>query len=328
MKFSLNGKRVLIFGGTGSLGKTLIKRLLEFEIISVATFSRDEAKKVIINQMFPKVETFIGDVRDYDSVERAIFLYRPNVIINAAALKNVPEGEEFPFEFVKTNVLGTQNVVRACEKFDTNLWHNRVLSISTDKAAKPINAYGMSKALQEKIHLNGRGSLFNVVRYGNVLESRGSVIPFFKSLIEQGKDLPVTHQDMTRFFLSLDESVDLIFRALECEETRKIFIPKVKSARIWDLAEIMAENSGKAISPQLTSIRPGEKINEILISEEEMLRCEERENVSVIYTPNVKIKNIEKKLLKGMEEYSSNESNVLMSKEQLKVFLKEKGILS
>ena len=183
-------KRVLITGGTGSLGKSLIRRFQnKYEI---CVFSRCEEKHVEVKKLFPFVKSYIGDVRDYGAVYRALITTRPEIVINAAALKNIPECELFPEEALKTNTLGTCNVVRAIESLEHS--HvERCILISTDKGCKPTNAYAFSKAFAERIHLRGQGScLFNAVRYGNVLESRGSVIPFFKDRIKNRQTLPVT----------------------------------------------------------------------------------------------------------------------------------------
>ena len=276
-------KKYLIFGGTGSLGRVLTKKLLSLGY-EVTVFSRDEAKHVIFRSLFPTVKTIIGDVRDYAAVNRAIRDIMPNVIIFASAMKNVPEAEQFPMEAVKTNVLGTENVLEAsCNAlFIANrgiyIEPIKVLSISTDKATSPNTSYGFAKALQERIHLNYNSDklICNAVRYGNVLESRGSVIPFYKERIKNNQTLPLTDERMTRFFMSLSQSVDLILDALEDSEGGKVFVPKVKSSYIKTLAEVMCEyfmiDKSKI---ELTGIRPGEKIHESLISLEETFRTED-----------------------------------------------------
>ena len=317
-------KLYLIFGGTGSLGKVLVERILKDKKGFVFVFSRSEEKHVKIRQQFPQIRTIIGDVRDYDAVFKAIIDVDPTHIINAAALKNVPECEEFPLEAIKTNLLGSQNIVKAVE----NCIHYsdlKVLSISTDKACLPLNSYGMTKALQERIHLRGKRGIFNVCRYGNVLESRGSVIPFFKEKIEKNENLPVTHQDMTRFFMSLNQSVDLIFKALGDEEGGKVFIPKIKGARIIDLAEIMIEESKKNLSIEIVGIRPGEKFDECLVSESECLRTEEVGDTLIIHDILKPYKKYECNFLKGYRDYSSNGPSML--KEELRTFLKTNGVI-
>lgn len=309
---------VLIFGGTGSLGKTLVKRFLEKGKL-IVVFSRDEAKHHRMAQEFPNkiINYVIGDIRDYDSVERALRRYHPDVIINAAAMKQVPACEENPHEALRTNTIGSYNVVKAVETLDL---HAKVLSISTDKACKPVNSYGMTKALQERIHLNGRGrATFNCVRYGNVLESTGSVIPVFKKLKAEGKTITVTDERMTRFLMSLDQAVDLISRALDDSVGGKIFIPKVRSAKITDLARCFS-----AKPYEVTGIRPGEKIDEILISEEELLRVEDKGDIFVIHDFD-KWQNVPYEDNHPSKEYSSRSD--LMTYEALTQFLKEHNVI-
>lgn len=320
-----NSKKYLIFGGTGSLGKTLIARLLK-ENARVIVFSRDEAKHHKINLQYPNVKTIVGDVRSYDSVLRAISDVDPDIVINAAAMKQVPLCEEYPDEAVATNLVGTQNIIKAVESHCKNRHWSiplKVLSISTDKACKPVNSYGMTKALQERIHLkaNKKNHIHNCVRYGNVLESTGSVIPVFKERISKGQKLLVTHPNMTRFLLSLNEAVDLIFLALADDEGGKIFIPKVKSSFIVDLAtSLLKANGGSGI--EISGIRPGEKMHEILISEEECWRTEDKGNVFVVHDVN-----LTKQFDHLKEEYSSGSKQCLMSVEETYNFLGDRGAL-
>lgn len=329
----------LIFGGTGSLGKTLIERLLKQKKV-VVVFSRDEAKHHNLKLKFPEVKCIIGDVRDYDSVFQAIRSVSPKYIINAAAMKQVPICEEYPYEAVLTNTVGTHNIVKAVYAYYYG-WHHlptHIVSISTDKACKPVNSYGMTKALQERIHLKGNISnhmVHNCVRYGNVLESTGSVIPVFKQLFQDkikqgfregsccvdGPWLTITDERMTRFLLSLDEAVDLIFKALEDLEGGKIFIPKVKSSKITDLADAMIRHYGNA-HKKITGIRPGEKLHEILISEEELMRTEDLGDTFVIHDINSN-----KQFTQVIEEYNSSSPQCLMDSQQTYDFLKGHGVL-
>lgn len=316
----------LIFGGTGSLGTTLVDRLLS-ESKEVWVFSRDEAKHHKLKIKFPKVNIIMGDIRDYQSVFNAIRRVKPDIVINAAAIKQVPAAEDFIWEAVQTNINGAFNLANALESFTEK--RIKALSISTDKVAKPVNSYGMTKALQERIHLRAQDNtihIHNCVRYGNVLESTGSVIPVFKSQAYNYDNLKVTHPEMTRFLLSLDEAVDLIFEALEDDTGRKIFIPKIKSAKIKDLAEIIIEevqlaNDQDHVSQDMkieyTGIRPGEKIHEILISEEEISRTADWRKYYIIFDIKTKA---DFEYLK--EEYSSGSNLSLMSKLELKEFLK------
>lgn len=321
-------KKFLIFGGSGALGKTLTKRLLELNH-SVVVFSRDEAKQHKMRQEFEDddVEYIIGDIRDYDSVSRAVLKTQAEVIINAAAMKQVPACEFYPYEAVLTNTIGTRNLVKAIENAPILHVCTKVLSISTDKACKPVNSYGMTKALQERIHLNGEDNraVFNCVRYGNVLESTGSVIPVFKKRLQEGKGLKITHKDMTRFLLSLDQAVDLIFTALEDNVGGKIFIPKVPAAKITDLANILRMHYAKKMAVEMkdrfTGIRPGEKLDEILVSEEELMRTEDLGDVFVIHDIKSGWRFEDLK-----EEYSSKSD--LMNYQELKKFLEQHGVLS
>jgi UDP-glucose 4-epimerase len=316
-------EKYLFFGGTGALGKVLVRRLLH-EGKKVAVFSRDEAKHHAMRIAHGEVETIIGDVRDYRAVLDAVYKTKPTHIINAAAMKQIPLCEDFPYETVQTNVVGTQNVTRAAQHYarekDAPV---RALYISTDKACKPVNSYGMTKALAERIHL-----IFNeppklvctCVRYGNVLESTGSVIPIFKEKIKNGEPIYVTDAQMTRFWLNLEQAVNLIFDALADTEGGTIYVPKVPAARVVDVAECLAEDAGKVVTAQVSGIRPGEKLNEILLSEEELPRVEERVETYVIHDIRSK-----KKFDTVKEEYSSGKH--LMDKATLKNFLKQHHVI-
>lgn len=257
----------LITGGTGSFGKQFVKTLLEkYNPSRIVIFSRDELKQFEMAQEFsdtkyPSLRYFIGDVRDEARLKRA--MEGIDIVVHAAALKQVPTAEYNPFECIKTNVLGAQNVIEAC--LDSGV--ARVVALSTDKAAAPINLYGATKLCSDKLFTaanNVRGHRdirFSVVRYGNVMGSRGSVIPFFLECVKTGV-LPITDSDMTRFNISLQEGVDMVLWALEKAQGGEIFVPKIPSYRITDLA--------KAIGPDcdypVVGIRPGEKIHEEMIT--------------------------------------------------------------
>jgi FlaA1/EpsC-like NDP-sugar epimerase len=287
------GKKLLITGGTGSLGKVLVQRILGGEMgdpANVIVFSRDEAKQyfmrigyesqyaatdeVIYRNFQRKLQFWIGDIRDQDSVESA--LRNVDVVINAAAMKQVPTCEYYPYEAVRTNVEGAENIVRAIQKH--NLKVETVVGVSTDKACKPVNAMGMTKAIQERIFIQGNmrcpNTRFVCVRYGNVLASRGSVIPLFHSQIRNGGPVTITTPEMTRFLLSLHDAVDTIFAAVSFGLPGETYIPRVPSSRIVDVAKALID--GRPIKTVLTGIRPGEKIHEILISEEEAHRTADR----------------------------------------------------
>ena len=261
-------KSILITGGTGSFGKAFVKTVLERcpGIKRLVIYSRDELKQFEMSQQFteahyPALRYFIGDVRDADRLRRA--LEGIDTVIHAAALKQVPTAEYNPFEFIKTNVLGAQNVVEAC--LDTGV--KRVVALSTDKAAAPINLYGATKLCSDKLftaanNIKGpRDLFFSVVRYGNVMGSRGSVIPFFLERRKTGV-LPITDPAMTRFNISLQEGVDMVLWTLENAKGGEIFVPKIPSYHITDVA--------KAIGPEceypIVGIRPGEKIHEEMIT--------------------------------------------------------------
>jgi UDP-glucose 4-epimerase len=285
----LEGKRILVTGGTGSLGQTLIKRILTGEMgmpAQVTVFSRDEAKQHYMRLEFLHREAAtddviyrnskdilsfrIGDVRDYPALVTA--MRDMEIVFNAAALKQVPSCEYFPFEAVQTNVFGAVNIVRAVR--ENNLPVKKIVGISTDKACKPINVMGMTKALQERVLIEANrdceGVQFNCVRYGNVIASRGSIIPLFVEQIQKGEQVTITLPEMTRFLLSLDRAVDTVFEAIKSDARGVTFIPKVASAKITDVALTLMGDRQLPIA--YTGIRPGEKVHEIMVSEEECFR--------------------------------------------------------
>lgn len=295
----LTGKRIVITGGTGSLGKVLLRRLLSGEMgqpKKIIVFSRDEAKQhalrmeylqrkkatdeVIYRNFASLLEFRIGDVRDYHSVCEV--MRDADFVFNAAALKQVPTCEYFPFEAVKTNIVGPENIVRAIQELQLPV--ETVVGISTDKACKPVNVMGMTKAIQERVFIRGNlgcpSTRFICVRYGNVLASRGSVIPLFHEQIKTGGPVTITTTDMTRFLLSLDQAVDTVFAAVKYANRGETYIPKVPSAKIVDIVSALIGD--RLIETIITGIRPGEKTHEILISEEEATRTIDRGNYYVI----------------------------------------------
>ncbi len=283
------GKSILITGGTGSLGKILTRRILSGEMGTprkVIVFSRDEAKQLemrmaylqrrvatdeIIYRNFERtLEFVIGDVRDFHSV--ASVCAGADIVFNAAALKQVPSCEYFPYEAVRTNVDGPMMIVRAIR--DLRLPVETVIGISTDKACKPVNVMGMTKALQERVftaaNLQCPGTRFVCARYGNVLASRGSVIPLFHDQIRAGGPVTITTADMTRFLLSLDSAVDTVFAVVRDGRRGEIFVPRVPAAKVTHVAEALI--GSRPIEVRIIGVRPGEKIHESLISEEEAHR--------------------------------------------------------
>jgi len=285
----LEGKRLLITGGTGSLGHVLVRRVLTGELgvpARVVVMSRDEAKQhamrvayqkkpaatdEVIYHNFERLLQFrIGDVRDFRSVAAA--MREADIVVNAAAMKQVPTCEYFPYEAVRTNIEGAENIVRAIEEH--RLPVETVVGVSTDKACKPVNVMGMSKAIQERVFVQGNmrcpQTRIVCVRYGNVLASRGSVIPLFHEQIRSGGPLTITTREMTRFLLSLDDAVDTVFAVLQLGLRGETFVPNAPSARVMDIAHALIED--RPIEIVVTGIRPGEKTHEILVSEEEVHR--------------------------------------------------------
>jgi UDP-N-acetylglucosamine 4,6-dehydratase/5-epimerase len=266
---SLNGASVLVTGGTGSFGQQLVRTLLErYDLKRLVVFSRDELKQSLMAQSDHAVSDanrtlrfFLGDVRDGARLHRA--MEGIDTVVHAAALKQVPAGEYNPQEFVKTNILGAQNVIDAA--LDSGV--RRVVALSTDKAAAPINLYGATKLVSDKLFVSAnaikgpRDLRFTVVRYGNVMGSRGSVVPFFLERARSGV-LPITDERMTRFNISLTEGVDLVLWALEHARGSEILVPKIPSFRITDLAEAIAPSAER----QIVGIRPGEKLHEEMIT--------------------------------------------------------------
>ena len=258
-----NNSSILITGGTGSFGKKYTQILLEkYKPKKIIIFSRDELKQFEMQQIFnhPCMRYFIGDVRDLARVEEA--MEGVDYVIHAAAMKQVPAAEYNPMECIKTNIHGAENVIQAA--LDSNV--EKVMALSTDKAANPINLYGATKLASDKLfvaanNMAGGRTKFSVVRYGNVVGSRGSVVPFFNKLINEGaKSLPITHNEMTRFWITLQQGVDFVLKSMSRMDGGEIFIPKIPSVKIIDLAKAMAPN----LPIKIIGIRPGEKLHEIM----------------------------------------------------------------
>ena len=328
----MENKKILIIGGTGALGKTLIKKYHQKNTIMI--FSRDEHKHVDLLKKYPKIKSYLGDIRDKNSIKNSFSKFKPDVVINTAALKHVPICEDNAIESVKTNILGHQNLIEVTQEYKKL---ETLIFVSTDKACKPINIYGMCKAISEKLYYNYAESSDNtkvvMVRYGNVLESTGSVIPYFKSLLENGQDyLPITHPDMTRFLLTLDDATDLIDWAYNYEKSHgKIAVPKIKAMKVTDIAKCLIKqkivqhnltfefiNDGEPepkIELKVVGIRPGEKLHEELISEEEWLRTTDHENY-LIGTEST-----------NDELWSYNSKDSLMDGSETYKFLQDSGVI-
>lgn len=336
-----DNKTVLITGGTGSLGKTLTRCLLAGEYGTpkkIVIFSRDEAKQhymrvaystvknptdeIIYNNFRRILEFRIGDVRDYSSLCGAV--RGANIVINAAALKQVPSCEYFPTEATLTNVLGPHNIVRAIE--ENELPVETVVGVSTDKACLPVNAMGMTKALQERIFISGNitcpNTRFICVRYGNVLASRGSVIPFFHEQIRKGGPVTVTTSDMTRFLLPLSHAVTTIATALASAKAGETYVPKIPAFLITDVAKALIGD--RAIEIKIIGIRPGEKVHEVMISPEEGARAYDRGDFYAIAPMLPELQQNTSEQARG-RAYSSNDD--VMSFEQTVALLKKHKLM-
>ena len=337
-------KTILVTGGTGSMGKVLVRRLLSGEKglpKKVIVLSRDEAKQhdmrvsymnrivgpdtAVLKNFMNVLEFRIGDVRNYEDVVSA--LRGCDIVINAAALKQVPTCEYFPFQGVLTNCFGAQNIVRAIKEH--NLPIQTVVGISTDKAAKPVNVMGMTKAIQERIFTSANilipNTRFICVRYGNVLASRGSVIPLFHKQIKSGGPVTVTVPSMSRFLLNLNQSVDTVFAAIEFAEPGETIVPIAPSANVMNIAKALIGD--KKVDIQITGIRPGEKMHEILISEEEVFHTVKKGNYYAIKSMMPELNGDSYGKNRILEkEYSSGDS--VLSFEDTKVLLEDNRLIN
>ena len=322
---------ILITGGTGSFGKAFVREVLKRypKIKRLVIYSRDELKQFQMEQEFsglefPGIRYFLGDVRDERRLERA--LEDIDTVIHAAALKQVPAAEYNPFEFINTNIIGAQNLVEACLRTGVN----RVVALSTDKAAAPINLYGATKLCSDKLFIsanNVRGDRdisFSVVRYGNVMGSRGSVIPFFLERRKTGV-LPITDPEMTRFNITLDEGVGMVLWALENAKGGEIFVPKIPSYRIMDLAEAI----GPECEKRIVGIRPGEKIHEEMITASDSFNTADLGEYFAILQPkrlNALIRggklSSSNKVIPGVA-YSSDSNSRFLTIEEMKILIRD-----
>ncbi len=317
----MKDKKILIIGGTGALGKTLIKRYQDNNHILI--LSRDEHKHVALDKEewvnTNKVLFRIGDVKDKDSLRNSIEDYKPHVVINTAALKHVPICEDNPFESVNVNILGHQNLIQAIKWSSHKI--ETLIFVSTDKACKPINVYGMSKAISERLYVEYANQQKEIkvclVRYGNVLESTGSVIPFFKKLLSEGKEhLPITDMRMTRFLLTLDRATELIDWAYKNDTHGQIAIPKVESFAIPAIANALIKWKDTPTELKEVGIRPGEKLHEEMISDIEWMRTVDAGENYLITDEFV-----------NNETTSYNSFDSLMDDDKVYEFLQKSGVI-
>jgi len=311
-------KTLMITGGTGSFGNTVLKRFLDTNVKEIRVFSRDEKKQedMRISLANDKVKFFIGDVRDYDSLANA--MVGVDYIFHAAALKQVPSCEFYPMEAVKTNVIGTENVLNAAVAAGVK----RVVVLSTDKAVYPINAMGISKAMAEKLMvaksrlMSKNGPIICATRYGNVMASRGSVIPLFVDQLKGDEAITVTDPNMTRFLMSLEDSVDLVLHAFEHAQQGDIFVQKAPASTVADLAQALKELFGRANAVKIIGTRHGEKLYESLISREEMAKAEDMDRYYRIPADNRDL-NYKKYFVEGethiseLDDYTSHNTERL-----------------
>ena len=319
----MKNKRILIIGGTGSLGKSLSKRWNSDNQIIV--FSRNEHKQEDMKREFPNVIYRLGNIKDKSSILRTMYEFKPHIIVNTAAVKTVWVAQDNPYETILTNIVGHQNLIDCVRECSHKI--EALMFISTDKACSPVNVYGMSKSIAEQMYVNFAKEQVEIkvalCRYGNVLDSTGSLIPVFKDIIEKGADsLPITNFDMTRFLITLEEAIDLIEWSYESSDSHgKIIVPKLKSMKIIDFAKAIAKSCGKDnMQFHKIPIRNGEKLHEEMISSIEMQRTEEttsKKYLAIGYKRN-------------NEDYSHiplNSEFHLMSSEKTYEFLLEKGVL-
>ncbi len=325
-----DNKSILITGGTGSFGKKYTQTIIDrFKPKRIIIFSRDELKQFEMQQRFDQscMRYFIGDVRDYERINQA--MYDVDYVIHAAALKQVPAAEYNPTECIRTNINGAENVIKAAIKNNVI----KVIALSTDKAANPVNLYGATKLASDKLFVSANNIVgdkptrFAVVRYGNVVGSRGSVVPFFKKLLAENADsLPITHADMTRFWITLQQGVDFVLDNFKRMHGGEIFIPKIPSARIVDLAESLAPG----VQQNIIGIRPGEKVHEVMCPVDDSHLTLEFEKHFVI-RPSIKFYTVEADYKidalgdKGVDvaegfEYSSGSNKHFLSVDELKEY--------
>nr|AIF07093.1 Polysaccharide biosynthesis protein CapD (pseB) [uncultured marine thaumarchaeote KM3_199_D03]AIF07127.1 Polysaccharide biosynthesis protein CapD (pseB) [uncultured marine thaumarchaeote KM3_199_E03] len=323
-------KKILITGGTGSLGTALTNRLLETDIDTIRIFSRDELKQSQMESDFndDRLRFLIGDIRDKERLEKAVESI--DIVIHTAALKQVPVIEYNPFEAIKTNVQGAQNLVEACLNKDVEF----ALAIGTDKAVSPFNTYGATKLLMERLFVSANyykgyhKTKFSCVRYGNVLGSRGSILPVFVNQIISGKKITITDPNMTRFNITMDQALDLIFRVIKNSHGGDVYVPKLNAYRVGDIKDVLLDLMDSKIETVRIPVRIGEKYHEILINEHEIRNTyENQDNDYVIYEnqlakdSSITIPNVKKTSLST--EYSSDKVKITPKEELKEILIKQ-----
>ena len=332
MKKELKGKTVLVTGGTGSIGSEVVKQILDYEVNKVIIFSRDEIKHFLVKKRIldERLETVVGDVRDYRSVQRIFEGNDIDLIYHAAAMKHVVICDDFPIESAKTNILGTQNVVDLTRKYGVP----KMITISTDKSAYPVNVMGATKFIAERITLNAN---FSCVRFGNVANSRGSVIPVFIDNLLNKKPISITDPNVTRFIIGIPDAVKLVIKATEYAEGGDIFILKMKAFRLGDLLDVILDRialrlgiSKKEIEVNVTGLISGEKLHEDLINSTESNRVYELDDMYVILKNDEDVSKYQNIKKIDLHEYTSNDVELISKDEIEKIvmqYLEKTGVL-
>ena len=332
------GKKILITGGTGSLGLALTRRLLESNVDTVRIFSRNESKQIDMESKFDdgRIRYLLGDIRDSKRLVRAV--EDIDIVFHAAALKHVPKIEYNPFEAIKTNVIGSQNLIDAC--LEANV--KKVICIGTDKSVSPLNTYGATKLLMEKLFVTANNYLdpkkhatkFIAVRYGNVLGSSGSVVPKFIEQIKNKKKITITDNQMTRFSITMDEALDFILKAAEYGQGSEIFVPKIRAYTIFDIKKALTEILGDC-GEEMVGIRPGEKMHETLINNEEIRYSWEYKDLYMITNPlypmfHPAVINDTYQGIKKLDKFDRYSSDLVekIPKDELKQVIKKSNLLS
>ncbi len=329
----MEGKKILITGGTGSLGQALTKRLLEMNVDTIRIFSRNEEKQIKMENQFDdeRLRFLLGDINDYERLKRAF--ENIDIVFHTAALKHVPKIEYNPFEAIKTNVIGSQNVINACLHENVE----KAVAIGTDKAVSPLNTYGATKLLMEKLFVTANNfadperhiTKFISVRYGNVFGSSGSVIPVFLEQIKKNKKITITDSQMTRFSITMNEALDFILNATNSGKGSEIFVPKMRAYNIMDLKDAI-KDLFENVSEEIIGIRSGEKLHEMLINEDEIRYSWEYNNMNLITNPSYTLfhtNNIRDtyngiKKIENVKDYSSDQVNKI-SKVELKKMIED-----